>query len=256
LLAASGLLEHPDRARALIMAGRVLWRDTRGRERKVATAGEPLPRSAQFRIKGVPRPFVSRSGRKLEAALEAFELDVSDAVALDAGIGTGGFSQCLLQRGATRIHGVDVAYGRVALAVRDDPRVVLHERTHIRDVTLETLDEPVDILVADLSFIALRPLLPVFVALLRDPAAGVLLVKPQFELSKAEVADGVVRDDRARWAAVERVEAAAHAVGLDTLGHLESPLPGSHGNREILLGLTRGEQNRFKRKRTANDNRE
>lgn len=249
LLAGSGLVANPERAAPLIMAGRVLWSDERGRERKVRSAGEPLPLNARFRLKGELDPYVARSARKLEAALDAMGLDVTDAVAIDAGIGTGGFTECLLERGARRVHGVDVGYGMVAMRLREDRRVVLHERANIRHLTTDDLGERADLLVADLSFIGLQSLLPTFVGLLAESALLVLLVKPQFELERSEVPAGVVTDDAARAAAVDRVCGAGRALGLGVLGRVESPVPGSKGgNREILVGLTRGDVGRFKRK--------
>lgn len=247
LVAASEAARDPKHAQALIMAGRVLWSDAAGRERKVASPGQPLPADARFRVKGHDRAYVSRSGEKLRAGLDGLSLDVAGCVALDAGISTGGFTQCLLERGAARVHGVDVAYGHVALQVRDDPRVVLHERTNIKHLCVDDVGEPVDVLVADLSFIGLTGLLPTFVGLLADPALVVLLVKPQFELPRGQVEDGVVRDPAARGAAADRVEAAARELGLHPIGRVESPVAGTKGNREILLGLTRGDADRFER---------
>lgn len=248
LLHAAG--EAPDvaRAAALIMAGRVLWTDAGGKERKVASPGEPLPPDARFRVKRDARAYVSRSGAKLRAGLDALDVDLTGAVAVDAGISTGGFTECLLERGVARVHGIDVAYGQVAQRVRDDPRVVLHERTNVRTVTPETLGERADVLVADLSFIGLTGLIATFVQLVRDDALLVLLVKPQFELPKDRVDDGIVRDDRDRAAAVARVIAAARTAGLDVRAEVDAPVPGTKGNREIVLGLSRGDFARFKRK--------
>lgn len=248
LVAASEAARDPKHAQALIMAGRVLWSDAAGKERKVTSAGEPLPVDARIRVKGDDRAYVSRSGEKLRAGLDGLGLDVTGSVALDAGISTGGFTQCLLERGAIRVHGVDVAYGRVALPVRDDPRVVLHERTNMRHLTVADLGESVDVLVADLSFVGLTGLLPTFARLLADSALLVLLVKPQFELPRDQVADGIVRDPAARRAAVDRVAVEARALGLHPIGRVASPLAGTKGNREILLGLSRGDASRFRRK--------
>lgn len=247
VVTAAGAAPDTKRAAALILAGRVLWSDAAGRERKVASPGEPIPADAEVRIKGDTRAFVSRSGEKLRAGLDGLALDVTGCVALDAGISTGGFTQCLLERGARRVYGVDVAYGQVALTVRDDPRVRLLERTNIRSLSRADFAEPVDVLVADLSFIGLSGLMPGFAELVTPPAALILLVKPQFELPRAEVEGGVVRDPVARQAAVERVEAAATAAGFSVEGRVASPVPGAKGNREILLGLSRGDCGRFKR---------
>jgi 23S rRNA (cytidine1920-2'-O)/16S rRNA (cytidine1409-2'-O)-methyltransferase len=238
LLVASGLVEDLRVARSLIMQGEVLWSPPgSGSEQRIGTAGAQLPEDATFRLKRAPRTHVSRAGDKLAAALEAFEVDVRGRCALDVGISTGGFTDCLLQRGAASVVGVDVAYGFVAERIRTDPRVRLLERTNARHLTPADIGGPVDLLVADLSFISLGPLMPVFRSLVREEAQAVLLVKPQFEAEPSAVDGGIVRDETVQRATVEAVAAAATAHGFDVRGIIPSPVRGARGNQEYLLGL-------------------
>jgi 23S rRNA (cytidine1920-2'-O)/16S rRNA (cytidine1409-2'-O)-methyltransferase len=183
------------------------------------------------------RRFASRGGEKLDAALDAFSIDVRDARALDAGASTGGFTDCLLQRGAREVVAVDVAYGQFAWTLRNDGRVRLLERTNVKTLDAHTVGE-IDILVADLSFISLSSLAPTFAAL--HPAVVVPMVKPQFELPRARVpAGGVVRDREAWTEAMETVARAYREAGYALCGAVPSPLPGPKGNREFFLHLAR-----------------
>ncbi len=247
LLVRSGLATELIRARALIMAGAVLWTDARGREAKVKTPGQALPAESTFRLKGQTRAFVARSGHKLDAALDAFEIEVAGRVALDAGLSTGGFTDCLLRRGAARVHGVDVAYGIVDLALRNDPRLRLYERTNVRHLKPNDLGESVDVVTADLSFIRLTPLLPGLLELAGANALFILLVKPQFELDRDEVDGGIVTDDIARQRAADRVERRGRELGLSVWGRTDAAISGAKGNREIVLVMGRGDPARFKR---------
>jgi 23S rRNA (cytidine1920-2'-O)/16S rRNA (cytidine1409-2'-O)-methyltransferase len=187
-----------------------------------------------------PALFVSRSGAKLAAALDAFHIDPRGAIGLDVGCSTGGFTDCLLQRGATRIYAIDVGYGQFEWRLRKDSRVVLLERTNIRYVGRAVVPEPIDLAVIDVSFISLTLVLPAVVHLLNSSAVVVVLVKPQFEVGKGQVGrGGIVRDDAQREAVTEKVIACAAHLGLRLRGVLDSPVIGQKGNREILVGLAR-----------------
>ena len=187
-----------------------------------------------------PASFVSRAGDKLAAALDAFHIDPRGAIGLDVGCSTGGFTDCLLQRGATRIYAIDVGYGQFEWKLRQDSRVVLLERTNIRYVDRIAVPEPIDLAVIDVSFISLTLVLPAVVYLLNSGATVVALVKPQFEVGKGQVGrGGIVRDDTQRAAVTEKVIACAAHLGLQLKGVLDSPVIGRKGNREILVGFAR-----------------
>ncbi|HTG17747.1 MAG TPA: TlyA family RNA methyltransferase [Blastocatellia bacterium] len=187
-----------------------------------------------------PALFVSRSGDKLAAALDAFHIDPRGAIGLDVGCSTGGFTDCLLQRGATRIYAIDVGYGQFEWKLRQDSRVVLLERTNIRYVDRAAVPEPIDLAVIDVSFISLTLVLPAVFHLLNSSAMVVVLVKPQFEVGKGHVGrGGIVRDDAQREAMTEKVIACAAHLGLRLKGVLDSPVIGRKGNREILVGFAR-----------------
>ena len=187
-----------------------------------------------------PALFVSRSGDKLAAALDAFQIDPRGTIGLDVGCSTGGFTDCLLQRGATRIYAIDVGYGQFDWRLRQDSRVVLLERTNIRYVDRTAVPEPIDLAVIDVSFISLTLVLPAVVHLLNSSATVVALVKPQFEVGKGQVGrGGIVRDDAQREAVTKKVIACAAHLGLQLKGVLDSPVIGRKGNREILAGFAR-----------------
>jgi 23S rRNA (cytidine1920-2'-O)/16S rRNA (cytidine1409-2'-O)-methyltransferase len=188
-----------------------------------------------------PGRYVSRGGEKLAAALERFDVDARGREALDAGASTGGFTDCLLQAGAERVVAVDVGYGQLAWSLRGDPRVIVRERTNVRDLTREDLPFHASLVVADLSFVSLAGLVPQLVTLAAVGADLVLLVKPQFEAPEAEVGEGgVVRDPAVRRAAIERVASAAAASGAGTLAVMRSPIAGPAGNVEFLLHARAG----------------
>jgi 23S rRNA (cytidine1920-2'-O)/16S rRNA (cytidine1409-2'-O)-methyltransferase len=185
-------------------------------------------------------PFVSRAGEKLAAALDAFSIDPHGLIALDVGSSTGGFTDCLLQRGAKRVYAVDVGYGLIDWKLRQDPRVILRERTNIRYIDRSQIPEPVDVAVIDVSFISLTLVLPSVVPLLAQQASVVALVKPQFEVGKGQVGSGgVVRDEGQRRAVTEKVIASAERLGLEAAGVLDSPVKGRKGNQEILVSFRR-----------------
>jgi 23S rRNA (cytidine1920-2'-O)/16S rRNA (cytidine1409-2'-O)-methyltransferase len=235
-----GLVTSRHQAQQLIRAGRV-----RQGDRLLDKPGTEVLRGSPITVALPPR-FVSRGGEKLEAALTTFPIAVEGRTCLDGGISTGGFSDCLLQRGAARIYGIDVGYGQTAWSLRQDPRVVLRERTNLRHLTPEQLygpDDPrPDLAVADVSFIALALVLPALLGLLQPNGSElVLLVKPQFEVGKARVGKGgVVRDPAAHHDAIAGVMAAAASLELSAAGLVASPITGPAGNHEYLLWLQQG----------------
>ena len=236
LLITRELVESREQGRRLIMAGEVLVN-----EQVVDKPGQPVPVDAVIRVRAQPK-YVSRGGLKLEAALDAFSLDVTGLVAVDVGASTGGFTDCLLQRRAAQVYAVDVGYGQLAWKLRQDPRVVVLERTNIRH--LEALPEGVlaDLAVIDASFIGLGLVLPPTLRLLKPNGQIVALIKPQFEAGPAQVGKGgVVRDRNVHRRVIEEVVALAHAQGLAVAGIVVSPAPGPAGNIEFLIWLMRGE---------------
>jgi 23S rRNA (cytidine1920-2'-O)/16S rRNA (cytidine1409-2'-O)-methyltransferase len=236
LLVQRGLAPTRERAQALILAGLVVADDHR-----VAKPAERVEPEAGLRLKGEPNPYVSRGGLKLAAALDAFGVDPQGRTCVDVGASTGGFTDCLLQRGARRVYAVDVGYGQLAWKLREDPRVVSLERQNVRSLPREAIPEAVDLVVADASFISLRLVLPKVEELLEPEGEAVVLVKPQFEVGRGLVGKGgVVRDERLRREALEEVCGFAQAGGFEVLGTLESPVPGAKkGNVEYLVHLRR-----------------
>lgn len=232
LLVARGLAENRTRARASIMAGRV-----RVGGEVVAKAGTPVPEDAEVTC-DAPPPYISRAGGKLAAALDAFAIDPTGWAVLDAGASTGGFTDCVLQRGARAVYAVDVGHGQLDPRLAADPRVTVMDRTNVRHLALADIPEAVDLVVADLAFISLRTVLPALKGVLKPGGRMVLLVKPQFEVGKGNVGrGGVVRDDALRREAVESVLAAARALGFEVLGSIPSPVHGAKGNVEYLAHL-------------------
>ncbi len=232
LVVEQGLAETRSRAQALILAGAVHLGDGR----KVEKAGELLPQDAELHLSGEPLPFVSRGGLKLAAALDAFAIDVTGRICLDVGASTGGFTDCLLQHGAAKVYAVDVGYGQLAWKLRQDPRVVVIERTNIRTIDPALLPEPFGAVVIDVSFISLTLVLPTLLPFVLPGAELVALVKPQFEAGRKEVGKGgIVRDEAARERALQRVLEAAQALGVTDARTMTSPLRGAKGNIEFLL---------------------
>jgi 23S rRNA (cytidine1920-2'-O)/16S rRNA (cytidine1409-2'-O)-methyltransferase len=241
VLVERGLAISRQQAQQLIRAGRV-----RSGDRVLDKPGLDVLPDLDLQVQQ-PQRYVSRGGEKLEAALDAFPIAIAGRVCLDGGIATGGFTDCLLQRGAARVYGVDVGYGQTAWSLRSDGRVTLRERTNLRHLTAAELygpNDPVaDLAVADVSFISLVLVLPALLALLKAPQARaeldlVVLVKPQFEVGKARVGKGgVVRDPAAHCDAIAGVVAAAQALGLRAAGLVASPITGPAGNHEYLLWL-------------------
>ena len=234
LLVSQGLAASREVAARTILAGGVLVDGS-----VVDKPAKLIPLEARIEVEK-PAPYVSRSGEKLAAALDAFSIDPRGTIGLDVGCSTGGFTDCLLQRGAARIYAIDVGYGQIDWKLRQDQRVILLERTNIRHVDRILVTELVDLAVIDVSFISLTLVLPSVVPLLRDGAMVVALVKPQFEVGKGQVgAGGIVRDNAQREAVTKKVIACAERLGLEVRGVLDSPVKGRKGNREILVGFQR-----------------
>jgi 23S rRNA (cytidine1920-2'-O)/16S rRNA (cytidine1409-2'-O)-methyltransferase len=230
-----GLVESREAAAEAIRAGLV----TVDGAPAIKPATQVLPDQA-LAVTAPPRAYVSRGGEKLAHGLDAFAVDPAGRHCLDAGVSTGGFTDCLLQRGAVFVHAYDVGYGQVHDRIRTDPRVAVHERTNIRDVTPADLDGPCpDLVVCDVSFIALRTVLPTLRALGAPDAEAVVLVKPQFEAQKTDVGKGgVVRDPEVWRRVLTEVAEAAAAVGWQGFAVTPSPLLGPAGNVEFLAHLT------------------
>jgi 23S rRNA (cytidine1920-2'-O)/16S rRNA (cytidine1409-2'-O)-methyltransferase len=228
------LAETREKARAMIMAGLVLVDGV-----KVEKPGLPVSPSSRILVK-TSLPFVSRGGMKLDAALTAFSVDVRDKVILDVGASTGGFTDCLLQRGAGKLIAVDVGYGQLHWKLRRDPRVVILERTNIRNLDADMFKEKADGAVIDVSFISLKLVIPVVSRLLKDQAFIVALVKPQFEVGKGRVGKGgVVRDPALHEEVLEGIVQFCETEGWEAAGRIASPLLGPKGNKEFLVYLKR-----------------
>ena len=231
LLVARGLFQTLTKAQAALMAGKV-W-----------IAGKPAPKAGTLVAPDVPVsvlpdavPYVSRGGLKLAAALDKFSLRIEGRVALDVGASTGGFTDCLLQRGAKKVYAVDVGRGQLDVKLRKDARVVNMEKTHARDLRPGMFPEPPDLAVIDVSFISLSKVLPHVLPCLSRPADIVALIKPQFELAPKKVPKGVVREEKHRLEAVEDLRRSVG--GLRETGLMESPIKGPKGNVEFLWCLT------------------
>ena len=230
-----GLVETRSRAQALLLAGRVRVGagDAARFDRK---PGDLVDGSLPLEV-ATPLPFVSRGGEKLAGALGAFGVDPAGLVCLDAGASTGGFTDALLQRGAARVHAVDVGRGQLAAPLRGDPRVIVHDRVNARYLEPATLGEPVSLAVIDVSFISLALVLGPVARCVVPGGRIVALVKPQFEAGRGEVPGGVVRDPAVHHAVLERALATAQGLGLVPLDVMRSPLLGPAGNREFFACL-------------------
>jgi len=239
LLVERGLADSRTKAQAMVMAGVVLVNDQR-----VEKASEQFPTDSQIRIKHADDPtsrYVGRGGLKLEAALREFQIDVRGAVCLDVGASTGGFTDCLLQNGAAKVFAIDVGHNQIDWRLRNDPRVEVREGVNARYLKPE--DFPVnegflinfDLAVVDVSFISITKILPAVVPLLRPNASLVVLIKPQFEVGRAEVGSGgIVRNEQKRLRVVAEVNQFASTLELKVEGVIESPITGAEGNVEYL----------------------
>ena len=234
LLTERGLVASREQARRLIMAGAVV-----ANEQRVDKPGALVEATAALRVKEEARPpYVSRGGQKLEAALRAFNLNVMGAVALDVGASTGGFTDCLLQHGVTKVFAVDVGYGQLAWSLRQDPRVVNLERRNIRTLNPAELPETPTLAVIDVSFISLSIVIPQVLELIAPHGRLIALLKPQFEVGKGRVGKGgVVRDPALHAEVGARLRAQAEEWQVEVKGEIESPLRGPKGNKEFLFHL-------------------
>lgn len=224
-----GLAESREKARALILAGQVLVNG-----QKADKAGANIDAGANLELLARPR-YVGRGGLKLEAALDHFGISPAGKICLDIGASTGGFTDCLLQRGAARVYAIDVGTGQLDWKLRNDPRVIVQEQVNARYLSREQVPEPIALAVCDVSFISITMILPALVGLLAEDAQMVILVKPQFELDRGQVGKGgIIRDPRLHQLACQRVERAVQALGFQT-EIIPSPILGAEGNREFLL---------------------
>ena len=235
LLVERGLVSSRERAHALVLAGKVLVN-----EQKAEKAGTLVDPAADIRILGEDLKYVSRGGVKLERALEHWHIEVRGRVCMDVGASTGGFTDCLLQHGASRVIAIDTGYGQIAHRLRQDRRVRLLERTNARYLKPEDVGEAVDLVTVDVSFISATLVLPAVVRAARGGARRrldlVVLVKPQFEAGREAVGKGgIVRDAQAQSEAVEKVRRAVLALGAAQTDSIDSPILGAEGNREFLL---------------------
>lgn len=232
ILVLRGLAESREQAGRLILAGAV-------RVEGVLIDKQAKLVSPDARIEVVSaEPFVSRGGAKLAAALGAFKIDPTGLVAMDVGASTGGFTDCLLQRGARRVYAVDVGYGQLDWRLRQDPRVVVLERRNIRYLDPSEVPDPIDVTTIDVSFISLSIVLPSIVRFLKKPSLVVALIKPQFEVGRGQIGrGGVVRNESQRRAVTEKILRCAEELDFTCVGIIDSPVLGPRGNREILAGF-------------------
>jgi 23S rRNA (cytidine1920-2'-O)/16S rRNA (cytidine1409-2'-O)-methyltransferase len=238
LLVESGLAASRERAQALIIAGKVLVND-----QKLDKAGAQVGADSKIRLLGDDLKYVSRGGVKLERALEHWHVEVKGKVGMDVGASTGGFTDCLLQHGASRVIAVDTGYGQMDFRLRQDPRLRLLEKTNARYLTREGIGEIADLIVIDVAFISATLVLPSVVNAVfpqsqseRSGRQVIILVKPQFEAGREFVGKGgIVRDESAQLASVEKVKKALQDLGCSSLQVIESPILGAEGNREFLL---------------------
>jgi 23S rRNA (cytidine1920-2'-O)/16S rRNA (cytidine1409-2'-O)-methyltransferase len=230
-----GLAETRAAAQRLVMAGLVFSKDKR-----LGKAGQGVGNETPLEVRGQLHPYVSRGGLKLEKALDHFAIPVTGRVALDVGASTGGFTDCLLRRGAAKVYAVDVGTNQLAWKLRSDPRVVSMEKTNMREVTRALIPEPIDLIVCDASFIGLRTVLPAALALAAPAAHLAALIKPQFEVGKGRVGKGgIVREPELHQEVVDTIRTwLAERPGWTVLGVTESPITGAEGNKEFLIAST------------------
>jgi len=227
----SGLVKSRQEAQRRILAGEAWLGDQR-----ITKSGALIPEMAEIRLVGDPLPYVSRGGLKLAAALEAFNLDIKNRVALDIGASTGGFTDCLLNHGAKRVYAVDVGYGQLDWKLRQDDRVIVLERTNARYLKQETIPETIQVATVDVSFISVKKIIPAVNPLLSPGANVIILIKPQFEVGKAEVGKGgIVKDPQKHQRVIDDITAFCQNSGFTVVGCIPSPILGAKGNREFLL---------------------
>ncbi len=229
-----GLASSRQRASVLIMAGNILVNN-----QLVDKPGSLVPVDAEIVNKGSDIPFVSRGGLKIEKAIQSLSLDVTGMLCLDVGASTGGFTDCLLQHGASRVYAIDVGYGQLDWKLRQDPRVIVIERTNIRYVTEELLPEPFDLISIDVSFISLKIVIPAVKKFLKKNGRILALIKPQFEVGKNQVGKGgVVKDPDLHQSVIEELSCFFTNAGFKTGPVIPSPILGPKGNKEFIIYLT------------------
>jgi 23S rRNA (cytidine1920-2'-O)/16S rRNA (cytidine1409-2'-O)-methyltransferase len=251
ILVSKGLVKSREIAKALVIEGKVFVDG-----KKITKSGTSVSETSDIYLKEGELPYVSRGGLKLEAAINFFNIDVNNKIIMDVGSSTGGFTDCLLKKGAKKVYCIDVGYGQLAWSLRKDPRVVVMERTNIRYLTdivksqkskvkspeLEDLIKSnIDMATADVSFISLTKVIPAVLEFLKEESEVLALVKPQFEVGKGEVGKGgIVREEEKRLRAVKGVQEDLEKLGLKTIGLFQSPITGQKGNIEIFLYMKRG----------------
>lgn len=237
LLIYLGLAQSRESARALIMEGRVLVEGC-----PVDKPGINVDKNAEIHIRGEEISYVSRGGRKLEGALDVFRVDPKGLIVMDVGASTGGFTDCVLQRGAKRVYAVDVGYGQLAWKLQKDPRVINLERRNVRYLKREEIGEEVDLILIDTSFISIEKFLSHLLGFLKREGAIISLIKPQFEVGKGDVGKGgVVRDSKLHQEVLDRISVFCTDLGLTVLRVTESPLVGPKGNKEFFIYLRKEE---------------
>jgi len=255
MLVSKGLVKSREIAKALVMEGKV---SVDGK--KLTKAGTPVDENSDISLEENSLPYVSRGGLKLEAALDFFTIDVKNRIIMDVGSSTGGFTDCMLKRGAEKVYCIDVGYGQLAWSLRNDPRVVLLERTNARYLGQELKNRKsekrqkeledlmhgnIDMVTIDVSFISLTKVVPAVLPFVREEGSILALVKPQFEIGKGQVGKGgIVREEEKRLQTLREVQDALQGFGLTRVGDFQSPVPGQKGNIEYFLYMKRGSYGR------------
>jgi len=230
-----GIVKSRERAKALIMEGKVIVNGL-----MVSKAGSLINTDSDIKLKGNDIPYVSRGGLKLDAALKFFKIDLSNKIVMDIGCSTGGFTDCALQSHARKVYAVDVGYGQFDWSLRNDPRIILLEKTNIRYLENKLVPDLIDIAVIDVSFISLLKVLPKTLEFLQENGEILALIKPQFEVGKDLVEKGgIIKSEEKRISAVENIRTGAEQIGFKTIGLFESPVHGQKGNIEYFIYLGR-----------------
>ncbi len=238
LLLEKGIAATREKARGLILAGRVTVEGE-----VIDKPGTKIDLRAAIQIKGETDSYVSRGGKKLEGALKTFDINPKGLVVMDVGASTGGFTDCVIQKGARKVYAVDVGYGQLAWKLREDPRVVNLERRNIRYLQREEVKEEVDLILIDTSFISIEKFIPHLLGFLKKGGAILSLIKPQFEVGKGEVGKGgVVKDAALHRKVIERISSFCQGLNLEVLGVTESPLLGPKGNKEFFIYIRKDEE--------------
>jgi len=239
ILIERGMALSRERARAMIMEGKVLVDG-----QLIDKPGVRIDIDSKIEVQGEDLKYVSRGGLKLEGALKAFEIDPRDKIVLDVGASTGGFTDCILQNGAKKVYAVDVGYGQLSWKLRKDPRVINLERKNIRYLKREEIEDDIDLILIDTSFISIEKFLPNLLQFLKNEGEILGLIKPQFEVGKGEVGKGgVVRDPNLHRKVIDRISKFSEELGLKVIGVVESPILGPKGNKEFFIYLKRDTTN-------------